>query len=519
MLERFMPLVGMAFMVALCLAISHDRRAAVRRWSLIAWGLGLQFIVAVIILRTGIGRAFFQFFNDVFVAVIACTEAGASFLFGPKLTNPMEGLGYFAFVVLSTIIFFSALSAVLYQMGALQVVVKAVAWVMEKTMKTSGAETLSASANIFLGQTEAPLLVRPFIDKMTRSELMTVMTGGFATVAGSVMAAYIFFLGDVIPNVAGHLLAASVMSAPAALMFGKLVVPETDTPETLGNVNLEMPAVYDGVVDAAAGGASEGVKLALNVGGMLIAFLALLALVNLLLSVLGGAVMMPFTDGGFALQQTWTLESILGYICAPFAFLLGVPWSDCMKAGELMGIKTVANEFVAYTQLQEMAWELTPRTRLILAYALCGFANLGSIGIQIGGLTIMAPNRRADLAKLGFPALIAGTFAAFSPACVAGVLYVGDPTPVSVRAAVSEDGSAVVVRWQNDGTPDAMVVVTRGGETIGTFPAVDGAKTVSIPAATFDAGAEHTITVRATPEAGEPALDGKPLAFTLPAAG
>ncbi|MEQ8821217.1 MAG: nucleoside transporter C-terminal domain-containing protein [Sumerlaeia bacterium] len=445
MFHRLIPFVGILVMVALCLAISKDRRAALKRWPLIAWGLGLQFGFALLILTNEPGRWVFQVFNDVFVAVANCTKDGAAFVFGDQLTNPMTGLGYFAFFVLPTIIFFSALTAILYQVGILQRVVKGIAWVMARTMKTSGAETLSASANIFVGQTEAPLMVRPFIGKMTDSELMTVMTGGFATVAGSVMAAYIFFLQDSVPNIAGHLLAASVMSAPAALLFGKLIVPETGTPETYGNLNVEMPKAYENTMDAAAGGAAEGVKLALNVGGMIIAFLALLALVNLILQAIVG-VPSVFTEGGFELDKSVTIQGILGDILAPLAWLMGIPWDEAPTAGQYMGLKTITNEFVAFAQFadaQKVPGEaVSSRTAIILTYALAGFANIGSIGIQIGGLMIMAPERRADLARLGFLAMIAGTLACNSTGCVAAIL-----TPMN-----TERPSAVV---QTLAEPDA----------------------------------------------------------------
>jgi len=276
-MERLTPLVGMIVMMAIAWAISTDRKAALGTWKLVLWALGLQFLFAVIILKTDLGAAIFLKANDAFVAVIGCVKSGASFLFGDKLTDPGQGLGFVAFYVLPTIVFFSALSALLYQMGIMQLVVKGIAWVMAITMKTSGAETLSASGNIFLGQTEAPMLVRPYIDKMTTSELMCVMSAGFATIAGGVMAAYISFLVDKLPGIAGHLMAASVMSAPAAILFAKLIVPETEQPATGGMIDLPMEKNYDSLIDAAAGGASDGVKLALNVGGMLIAFLALIA--------------------------------------------------------------------------------------------------------------------------------------------------------------------------------------------------------------------------------------------------
>ncbi len=411
-------------MIGLCLAFSKDRKTAFRRWPLLAWGFGLQLIFAIFILKFRAGQAFFQVFNDVFVAVANCTESGAAFVFGDKLTDPSTGLGYFAFYVLPTIIFFSSLAAILYHIGVLQALVKGIAWIMAVTMGTSGAETLSASGNIFLGQTEAPLMVRPFINNMTRSELMTVMTGGFATVAGSVMAAYVGFLKDFVPNAAGHLLAASVMSAPAALAFGKLLIPETEKPETLGKVNIDLPRRSDGVLDAATDGASDGVKLALNVGGMLIAFLALVALIDLALGFGQRAVVIHILQDDLENYKELSLSLLAGYVFYPFALLMGIPpGAEGMGAAELLGLKTATNEFVAFIQLNQSATEFSERTRVILTYALCGFANFGSIGIQIGALAVMAPNKRQELARLGLPAMIAGTFACYSTACVAALFY------------------------------------------------------------------------------------------------
>ncbi|MCB2153383.1 NupC/NupG family nucleoside CNT transporter [bacterium] len=493
-MSRIIPFFGILVMMAICLAMSKDRKAALKRWPLMAWGLGLQLIFALIILRTTPGEWFFTLMNNVFMKVIEATQAGSEFVFG-ELAKP-GGQGkfgfYFAFNVLPTIIFFSALTAILYQLGIMQLVVKGIAWVMAVTMKTSGAETLSASGNIFVGQTEAPLIVRPFVPTMTRSELMTVMTGGFATVAGGVMAAYVGMLSKDIPGIAGHLLAASVMSAPAALMFGKLIVPETETPETLGKVNIDMPKQYDGVVDAAAGGAGEGVKLALNVGGMLIAFLALIAVLDLVIGLIGGAIMFPFGDGGFHLQEAWNLKTIVGYIFSPLAFMMGVPKEEMVQAGRLMGLKTIANEFVAFADLQSMGEVLSPRTRVIMTYALAGFANIGSIGIQIGGLVIMAPQRRADLARLGFVALIAGTFAANSTACVAAILYdeAKDPSELTVSFEVPEATDLTpLLSWSGDkemkyevyvweqGTdhPDQPTTVVEGFSTVLDTPLKPGA--------------------------------------------
>ncbi|NCB39099.1 MAG: hypothetical protein EOM80_10035, partial [Erysipelotrichia bacterium] len=330
---------------------------------------------------------------------------------------------FFGFNVLPTIIFFSAFMAILYHLGIMQRLVYYVAMIMQKTMKTSGAESLSAAANIFVGQTEAPLVIKPYVEKMTFSELSCVMTGGMATIAGGVMAGYVGMLKDSIPGIAGHLIAASVMSAPAAMVFAKILVPETEVPETSGNVELKIEKIDQNVIDAAARGCSEGMSLALNVAAMLIGFIAMIAMGNHLWGMFANLI---------GLTSYNTLESLLGLIASPFAWMLGVPMQDISIAGELLGKKTILNEFVAYADLANYlngnvlvdgkAVELTMRTRVILSYALCGFANLGSIGIQLGGIGGIAPSRRGDLAKLGLRALIAGTFASFLTGNIAGML-------------------------------------------------------------------------------------------------
>jgi CNT family concentrative nucleoside transporter len=316
--------------------------------------------------------------------------------------------------VLPTIIFFSSLMTVLYYMGVMQWVVKGMAWVMQRTMKTSGAETLSAAGNIFVGQTEAPLLIKPFVEKMTMSELMTVMTGGFATVAGGVLAAYVGLLISYFPDIAGHLMAASVMSAPAALAIGKLMYPEESEPETAGSLELELENPDVNVIDAAARGAHEGLHLALNVGAMLLAFIALVYLVNALVGWAGGLVGL----------EGLSIELILGWCLAPLAWLMGVPWADAATVGSLMGIKTVLNEFFAYLQLSGTLAggpSLEPRSAIIAAYALSGFANFSSIAIQIGGIGGIAPSRRHDLSRIGLRAMIAGSLAAFLTGTIAGM--------------------------------------------------------------------------------------------------
>jgi CNT family concentrative nucleoside transporter len=405
-------------------------------WRLVAWGVGLQLAFAVFILKTPLGEDIFSAVNQVVVALLGFTVDGARFIFGDLVFNSVpigEGVAgsnapvaieagrvaqtgaFFAFNVLPTIIFFSSLMTVLYHLGVMQVVVKAMAWVMQRTMGTSGAETLSAAGNIFVGQTEAPLLIKPFVSTMTRSELMAVMTGGFATVAGGVLAAYVGMLVAFFPDIAGHLMAASVMSAPAALVCAKLLVPETEVAKTAGTLEVNVERPDANVIDAAARGASEGLGLALNVGAMLLAFIALIQLVNALLG----------WGGGFLGLEGFTLEGLLGAILAPVAWLMGVPWQDARVVGELMGLKTVLNEFVAYLQLSNILsgdTPLQPRSIIIATYALSGFANFSSIAIQIGGIGGIAPERRSDLSRLGLRAMVGGSIAAFMTATVAGML-------------------------------------------------------------------------------------------------
>ncbi len=425
-------LLGIGLLALIAWAIGARRGAA--PWRVVCWGISLQLILAVFVLRTGLGAGLFSAANDIVVSLLGYTTEGARFLFGDLVYNNVPvgegeaGNGPFApdggraartgafvaFNVLPTIIFFSTLVTVLYHFGVMQLIVGGVAWLMQRTMRTSGAETLSAAGNIFVGQTEAPLLVKPLIRDMTLSELMAVMTGGFATVAGGVLAAYVGMLVAYFPDIAGHLMAASLMSAPAALVAAKLMLPETGSPETAegGKIQVERPDVN--VIEAAARGAGEGLKLALNVGAMLLAFLALIALIN---GLLGWA-------GGFFGAPDLSLEGILGWALAPVAWIMGVPWHEAATVGSLLGLKTVATEFVAYLELANVLAEgrLSSRSAIISAYALSGFANFASIAIQIGGIGGIAPSRRADLSRLGLRAMIAGSLAAFMTATIAGAL-------------------------------------------------------------------------------------------------
>lgn len=413
-MERAISALGLLVFVGIAWAISTNRKAV--RWRPVLWGIGLQLTLAVLVLRTAVGFRVFKWLGDLVTRFLDFSDAGAAFVFGDRFKD-----FYFAFKVLPTIIFFSAFISLLYHFGVLQRVVAGVAWVMMRTMGTSGGESLSAAANIFVGQTEAPLLIKPYVPSMTMSELHAVMTGGFATIAGGVMAAYISFG---VP--AEHLIAASVMSAPAALALSKLMFPETEESVTAGTVRVKVESPSANSIEAAATGALDGMQLVLNVAAMLIGFLALLALLNALLGWAGGLFGYPGL----------TLELLFSYVLAPVAWLMGVPWQDCGQVGILLGKKTALNEFIAYADLKTLIDNgaavaagqaapgptISPRAVILATYALCGFSNFGSIGIQIGGIGGIAPDRKSDLAKLGLRAMIAGTLACFMTACIAGIL-------------------------------------------------------------------------------------------------
>ena len=407
--ERIMSFVGLLVMIGIAYLLSDSRKKINKKTVLT--GVGLQLLFGVLILKTPWGKSSFEAIKEFFVQILNFTNSGSDFVFG-GLKN-FQKVGFvFATFVLPTIIFMSSLMSVLYHIGIMQVLIKGVAWVMVRVMGTSGAESLSAAANIFAGQTEAPLVVKPYLPKMTKSELMALMTGGMATVAGGVLAAYVGMGIN-----AGHLLAASVMSAPAALVCAKILVPETEESVTRGNIDFKLPKTSANVIDAAASGASEGLTLALNVAAMLLAFIALIAMVNGLFGWVGNLF-------GF---QGLTLELILGYIFAPVAWLLGVPWNweECLKVGTLLGQKLVLNEFVAYTGLQKLINTpngLSERSVNISVYALCGFANFSSIAIQVGGIGSLVPGRRKEFAQLGMKCLLGGTLACLMTACIAGIL-------------------------------------------------------------------------------------------------
>ncbi|MGB5223018.1 MAG: nucleoside transporter C-terminal domain-containing protein [Polyangiales bacterium] len=419
--QRLISLVGLLAMLGIAWLLSKHRDRV--SWRLVGWGVALQLTFGVVVMKTEVGLWVFSVLNDVVLALLGFTAKGTEFIFGGFASEEFT----IAINVLPTLIFFSALMAMLYHLGFMQRLVSGFAWIMRRTMKTSGSETLATAANAFVGQTEAPLMVAPFIKRMTESELAAVMTGGFATVAGGVLAAYVGLLDKVVPDIAGHLIAASVMSAPAALVIAKVMWPETEESETGGEASVEVDTPDVNLIDAAARGATEGMKLALNVGAMLIAFIALIALVNALLGLPFGLYNDWMGLEGAAAVEPWTMQKILGWIFWPLAFLTGVPVSECSAVGTLLGEKLVLTEFIAYLHLYESlsadVAALSPRTVVIASYALCGFANFGSIGIQLGGIGGIAPERRHDLARLGVRAMFGGMLASLMTASVAGMLY------------------------------------------------------------------------------------------------
>ena len=439
---------GIALLIGIAYLLSNNKKKI--SWRLVSGGLGLQFIFAILIIRgdylrnffapLGWPKDFFSWISSFFVLLLNFTTEGAKFVFG----NLALGQGYegsmgvfFAFQVLPTIIFFASLMAIMYHLGIMQRLVQGVAWIMSKALGSSGAESLSNAANIFVGQTEAPLMIKPFLKGMTKSELLTIMTGGMATIAGGVMAAYIQILSQSFAEVmqisindaqlmfATHLLGASVMAAPAALVISKIIYPETEEPETKGTVKINIEKTSANVIEAAATGAGDGLKLALNVAAMLLAFIALIALTNYLLEGVGsllGLNSMLMAEFGKPLN----LQLIFGLVLRYLAYGIGVPWESTLQFGSLFGTKIVLNEFVAYFDMGLLiqAKELVNEKAIFMAtYALCGFANFSSIAIQLGGLTPLAPNRKSDLAKLGIRAVIGGALATLMTATLAGILF------------------------------------------------------------------------------------------------
>ncbi len=412
----FVSWLGMIVFIGLAWTLSsHKRRFP---WRTVLWGLALQFAFAVVILKTGAGRAVFDLTGSAIQKLIQFSTEGCRFVFGPLANADSLGCLFpeqplvLAVLLTGTIIIIAALSSLFYHWGILQKVVQAMAWVMRKAMRTSGSETLSAAANIFMGQTEAPLLIKPYLARMTQSELLCMMTGGMATIAGGVASVYVKMGLDAgHPDIAGHLLTASVLSAPAALLIAKVMLPETEVSETAASAPATVPRTTVNSIDALCRGASDGMTLSINIMAMLIAFVAVVALANFLLT----------------LPQTWlgvahpvTLQILFGWVNAPFAWLMGVPAQDCAAIGQVLGERIVLNEFIGYASLNQL--HIEPRSYALATYALCGFANFASIAIQVGGIGSLAPERRADLARLGVRAMIGGLLASYLTATIAGML-------------------------------------------------------------------------------------------------
>ncbi|MBN2731599.1 MAG: NupC/NupG family nucleoside CNT transporter [Balneolaceae bacterium] len=443
MTDIFRGIIGMGAIILLAYIFSNDKKNI--NWRMVFTGFGIQLILAIFILKgrnmaeiwgpLGWPKAFFSWISSFFVIVLDFTTEGAQFIFGDLAKSPgLEGSmgSFFAFQVLPTIIFFASVTAILYHYGILQRVVKWMAKGMQKLLGTSGAESLSVISNIFVGQTEAPLVIKPYIAKMTRSELLAVMTGGMATIAGGVMAAYVQMLGNSYAQAQGvsldvgrllfaeQLLGASLMAAPAALVIAKILYPESDEPVTKGEVKMSIEQTDANGIDAAASGAATGLKLAANVGAMLLAFIALLAMGNYFLETIGGYTGLNSLVPNGSLR----IETILGWILAPIAYIVGVPWADAVNMGSLLGTKVVLNEFVAYMQLSELVanGSLSPKTITMATFALCGFANFSSIAIQIGGIGGLAPSRKSELAEFGIKAVFAGSLANLMTATIAGML-------------------------------------------------------------------------------------------------
>jgi CNT family concentrative nucleoside transporter len=427
-------LIGLLAVTALAFLFSANKRAV--NWRLIGVGIILQFAFAFLVLKTSIGRNIFSEISRLFVLLFGFAGEGAQFVFGALAKPSGEGsLGFFfAFQVLPTIIFFASFMGICYYLGIMQRIVQGIAWVMARLMKTSGAESLCVAANVFIGQTEAPLVVRPYIASMTESELLTIMTGGMAHISGGVMAAYMAMLGAAYAKwqgvgvdasqvmFAGHLLAASIMAAPATMVVAKMLSPETAESPTMGTVRITIERSQSSVIEAAAAGAGDGLRLALNVAGMLIAFIALIALLNFLLGWIGeitGLTAICMANFGKPLS----LELLFGLVFQFVAVAIGTPWKDALNVGSLMGIKLVLNEFVAYFRMADLvsAGQLSPKAIVIATYSLCGFANFSSIAIQIGGISPLAENRRSDIARLGLKAVLGGTIATWMTASIAGM--------------------------------------------------------------------------------------------------
>ena len=404
-MNQFTGIIGIGVLLGIAYLLSENKKAI--NYRTILWGLGLQFIFAILILKTPIGRPLFSYVDKIINRLIGFADKGSEFVFGSQAENVgfHPAFESVAFRLLPTIIFFSALISILYHYGIIQFVIKFFSRLMEKTMRTSGAETLSVSANIFVGQTEAPLMIRPYVGGMTKSELVAVMVGGFATAAGGVLAIYAKWL-DGIPGIAGHLMSASVMSAPAALVIAKIIYPETKKTQSIRS-EIKSNQTTINAMDALGTGTVVGLKLAVNVGAMLISFISIIALLNYFLAIFG-----------------FSIESVLGLIFSPLAWTMGIPWSECGSVGSLMGKKIVFTEFVAFSDLKLLIdnQQISEKAAIISSYALCGFANFGSIGIQLGGIGGIAPERRKDIAQLISKAMVGGALASWLTATLAGIL-------------------------------------------------------------------------------------------------
>ena len=438
-LLRMRSLLGLFVFAAVAFGVGQIRSRGQRTpLRLVLWGFAIQFVFAFLLLDTAPGRLGFAAVSKGVAALLDFSQQGGKFVFGnlalgnnipvgTPLGDPAMGPilhptsyanvgGYFAFYVLPTIVFFCALTALFYYSGVMQKLIQGIAWVMQRSMGTSGAETLAAATNIFVGQTEAPLMVKPFLANATNSELMAIMTAGFANIASGVLAAYAAMLSGFFPDAAGHLLAASLLSAPSSLVVAKLIFPETKIPQTAGTVNITVDRTDVNAIDALTRGALEGLQLALNVGAVLIVFIAMIALLNALIGWIGH----------FFGQPALSFQQILGWIATPFAWMTGMPWHDAQQIGPLLGIKTAVNEFVAYLQMSQMLGAnphfVTPRSAVIAIYALCGFANFSSVAMQVGGISGMAPHRRSDLARLGLIAMFGGALSSLMAGCVVGIL-------------------------------------------------------------------------------------------------
>lgn len=441
-MEIFRGLLGLLILIAIAFAFSKHKRKV--NWKLVGSGVAIQLILGLLVFKVPLFASVFGVFAEFFTQLLAFTDTGAEFIFGNLVSgNPeiSKTMGYiFAFKVLPTIVFFSALTSLLYYLGILQKVVFGFAWILSKTMRLSGAESLAAAANIFVGQTEAPLVVKPYIEKMSKSEIMCLMTGGMATIAGGVFAAFMGFLGgddqEAQKEFAKHLLTASILSAPAAIVCAKILFPETEEVDTKLDLNKEQ--MGNGPLEAIANGTTDGIKLAVNVAGMILVFLAFIAMFNfLLLNVIGSfdgiGSWWQFDSLNTIIAKNTiysglSLEMLLGYLFAPLAWIIGIESQDIILSGQLLGKKTVVNEFIAYVSLKDIiagvdGQHLQNRSIIILTYALCGFSNFASIGIQIGGISSIAPNQRSVLAQLGFRALIGGTLACLMTATIAGMLF------------------------------------------------------------------------------------------------